>query len=35
MHQSEMKPGISVITIDVDDLERALRFYGDGLGFDE
>ena len=27
-----MKPGISVITIGVDDLERSLRFYRDGLG---
>lgn len=27
-----MKPRISVITIGVDDLERALRFYRDGLG---
>jgi catechol 2,3-dioxygenase-like lactoylglutathione lyase family enzyme len=28
-----MKPRVSVITIGVDDLERALRFYRDGLGF--
>jgi uncharacterized protein len=28
-----MKPRISVITICVDDLERSLRFYRDGLGF--
>lgn len=28
-----MKPRISVITLAVDDLERALRFYRDGLGF--
>jgi uncharacterized protein len=28
-----MKPKISIITIGVDDLERALRFYRDGLGF--
>jgi hypothetical protein len=28
-----MKPGISVLTIGVDDLERSLRFYRDGLGF--
>jgi catechol 2,3-dioxygenase-like lactoylglutathione lyase family enzyme len=28
-----MKPRITVITIGVDDLERALRFYRDGLGF--
>lgn len=27
-----MKPRISLITIGVDDLERALRFYRDGLG---
>jgi catechol 2,3-dioxygenase-like lactoylglutathione lyase family enzyme len=27
-----MKPRISVITLAVDDLERALRFYRDGLG---
>ena len=27
-----MKPRISVLTIGVDDLERALRFYRDGLG---
>ncbi len=27
-----MKPRISVITLGVDDLERALRFYHDGLG---
>lgn len=27
-----MRPRISVITIGVDDLERALRFYRDGLG---
>lgn len=27
-----MKPHITVITIGVDDLERALRFYRDGLG---
>jgi catechol 2,3-dioxygenase-like lactoylglutathione lyase family enzyme len=27
-----MKPWITVITIGVDDLERALRFYRDGLG---
>jgi catechol 2,3-dioxygenase-like lactoylglutathione lyase family enzyme len=27
-----MKPRISVITIGVDDLERAMRFYRDGLG---
>jgi len=28
-----MQPRISVITLGVDDLERALRFYRDGLGF--
>ena len=28
-----MKPRITVITLGVDDLERALRFYRDGLGF--
>ena len=28
-----MKPRITLITIGVDDLERALRFYRDGLGF--
>lgn len=28
-----MKPRITVITIGVDDLERALRFYRDSLGF--
>src|SRR3954454_2777892 len=28
-----MKPGISVITIGVDDLEKSLKFYRDGLGF--
>ena len=27
-----MKPRITVITIAVDDLERSLRFYHDGLG---
>lgn len=27
-----MQPRISVITLAVDDLERALRFYRDGLG---
>jgi hypothetical protein len=29
---SLMKPRITVITIGVDDLERSLRFYRDGLG---
>jgi catechol 2,3-dioxygenase-like lactoylglutathione lyase family enzyme len=28
-----MQARISVITLGVDDLERALRFYRDGLGF--
>lgn len=28
-----MEPRISVITLGVDDLERAVRFYRDGLGF--
>ncbi|MGH9203578.1 MAG: VOC family protein, partial [Vicinamibacterales bacterium] len=27
-----MKPRITLITLGVDDLERALRFYRDGLG---
>jgi catechol 2,3-dioxygenase-like lactoylglutathione lyase family enzyme len=27
-----MKPRVTLITIEVDDLERALRFYRDGLG---
>ncbi len=27
-----MKPRVTVITIGVDDLERAFRFYRDGLG---
>jgi len=27
-----MKPRITVITIGVDDLERSVRFYRDGLG---
>ena len=27
-----MKPRISVITLGVDDLERSLKFYQDGLG---
>jgi catechol 2,3-dioxygenase-like lactoylglutathione lyase family enzyme len=29
-----MKPRISVITIGVDDLQRSLHFYRDGLGFE-
>ena len=28
-----MKPHITVITLGVDDIERSLRFYRDGLGF--
>jgi catechol 2,3-dioxygenase-like lactoylglutathione lyase family enzyme len=28
-----MKPSITLITIGVDDLEKSLRFYRDGLGF--
>jgi uncharacterized glyoxalase superfamily protein PhnB len=28
-----MKPSISLITLGVDDLERALRFYRDGMGW--
>lgn len=28
-----MKPRITMLTLGVDDLERALRFYRDGLGF--
>jgi catechol 2,3-dioxygenase-like lactoylglutathione lyase family enzyme len=28
-----MKPAITVITLGVDDLEKSLRFYRDGLGF--
>ena len=30
---TRMKPRISVITVGVDDLEKSLRFYRDGLGF--
>ena len=29
-----MEPRVDVITLAVEDLERALRFYRDGLGFD-
>lgn len=29
---TQMKPRITVITLGVDDLERAVRFYRDGLG---
>jgi hypothetical protein len=32
MRESQIKPRITVITIGVDDLERSLRFYRDGLG---
>jgi uncharacterized protein len=28
-----MKPRITIITIGIDDLDRSLRFYRDGLGF--
>lgn len=28
-----MKPRISILTLGVDDLERSLKFYRDGLGF--
>lgn len=28
-----MKPRITVITLGVDDLEKSLEFYRDGLGF--
>jgi uncharacterized protein len=28
-----MRPRISLITLAVDDLERSLAFYSDGLGF--
>lgn len=28
-----MEPRISIVTLGVDDLERSLRFYRDGLGF--
>ncbi|MEX2565541.1 MAG: VOC family protein [Cyclobacteriaceae bacterium] len=28
-----MKPSITVLTLGVNDLERAVRFYRDGLGF--
>lgn len=27
-----MKPKISIVTLGVEDLERATRFYGEGLG---
>lgn len=29
-----MKPRITMLTLGVDDLERAMRFYRDGLGFE-
>ncbi|HUR91462.1 MAG TPA: VOC family protein [Gemmatimonadaceae bacterium] len=29
-----MKPRISLLTLGVDDLQRAVRFYRDGLGFE-
>ena len=29
---SYMKPRVTVITVGVDDLERSLKFYRDGLG---
>jgi len=32
--ESYLKPRITVITLCVDDLERSLRFYQDGLGFE-
>jgi catechol 2,3-dioxygenase-like lactoylglutathione lyase family enzyme len=32
LRETEMKPRITVLTIGVDDLERSLRFYRDGLG---
>ena len=32
MEKLSMKPRITVITVCVDDLERSLRFYRDGLG---
>jgi uncharacterized protein len=31
-HRCSMQPRVTVITLGVDDLERALRFYRDGLG---
>jgi len=31
--QPDMKPRISMITLGVRDLERAVKFYGEGLGF--
>src|SRR6059058_5303630 len=32
MSEKNMKPRVTVITLGVDDLERALAFYRDGLG---
>jgi catechol 2,3-dioxygenase-like lactoylglutathione lyase family enzyme len=32
MSQNEMKPRITLITLGVDDLEKSLAFYRDGLG---
>ena len=32
MEKSRMKPRVTVITVCVDDLERSLKFYRDGLG---
>jgi len=32
VREATLKPHISVITIDVDDMERSVRFYRDGLG---
>lgn len=31
--ESEVKPPVTMITLGVDNLERALKFYRDGLGF--
>ena len=33
LHPHAMKPRLTVLTLAVDDLDRALRFYRDGLGF--
>jgi len=30
--EDNMKPRITLVTLGVDDLERSLRFYRDGLG---
>jgi catechol 2,3-dioxygenase-like lactoylglutathione lyase family enzyme len=32
MEKARMKPRITLLTLGVDDLERAMRFYRDGLG---